>query len=263
VETLILDSPNRSLTAVMSAAAATVNPDFTSHYGDTAAAGFRPWENNGTLSGVTAVTLVPAPGAGAQRLIRSVTIYNADSAAVTVTVRITDGATHRIIARVTLAVGDTWTMDGTYDSNGSIKHSTTTVLTADDRRTLVSYCEFCYHSVALGWQLVNRFYLDTALGMVSFNLAAISAWIEETDVTADSDVQWQVRVHLWDSVGVGTHDETLTVALGAAGGVQALAYAVVVATYDRMDIEIQAANGAMKPPRCVNIGVEARSIVYA
>jgi hypothetical protein len=130
-------------------------------------------------------------------------------------------------------------------------------------RRLEAYCSYCYHDTTMGWQLVNRFCLDSALGLQEFSLASFSAWIEETDVVADSDVQWQVRVHLWNNVGVATHDETLTIAALAAGGTATVGLHVDVSLYNRMDVQIQAATGAMKPPRFVNIGVEIKEIVYA
>ena len=134
---------------------------------------------------------------------------------------------------------------------------------AERQKTLDCYCSFCYKSVAVGWQLVRRFYLDTALGLETFNISSISAWLEETDVAATSDVQWQVRVHLWDTGGAATSDTDLTVVGGGYGGVLATDVDVDTAVYDRMDIQIQAANGSVKPPKCVNISVAIKEVVYA
>jgi hypothetical protein len=59
--------------------------------------------------------------------VKDITIYNGDTAAVTIFVKYDNNATQRTIAKVTLAVGDTWTTDGTFDTNGNLKQSMGTV----------------------------------------------------------------------------------------------------------------------------------------
>lgn len=68
--------------------------------------------NDGALNGTTAVTVVAAPGAGVVRTAQTIFIYNADTAAVTVTVQLDNDGTDRILVKVTLAVGDTLRIDG-------------------------------------------------------------------------------------------------------------------------------------------------------
>ena len=53
------------------------------------------------------VTVVPAPTGSNRRVIKDITIYNGDSAAVTVYVKYDNNATQRTLAKVVLAVGDT------------------------------------------------------------------------------------------------------------------------------------------------------------
>jgi hypothetical protein len=60
-------------------------------------------------------------------VIKSITIENKDTAAVTLTISYNNNATLRTIAKVTLNVGDTWTTDGTFDTNGSLKQTLGTV----------------------------------------------------------------------------------------------------------------------------------------
>jgi hypothetical protein len=67
------------------------------------------------------VTVVPAPTGSNRRVIKDITIYNGDSAAVTVFVKYDNNATQRTLAKVVLQVGDTWTTDGTFDTNGNLK----------------------------------------------------------------------------------------------------------------------------------------------
>ena len=121
--TLILDATTKSIVVAMSGAAATTNPDFTAAYADDTGSAFTEGANDGALNGTTSVTLVAAPAASTRRVIRSITIENKDTAAVTLTISYNNNATLRTIAKVTLNVGDTWTTDGTFDTNGSFKQT--------------------------------------------------------------------------------------------------------------------------------------------
>jgi hypothetical protein len=124
---LILDATTKSIQVAMSGAAATTNPDFTAAYADDTGSAFTEGANDGALNGTSAVTLVAAPAAATRRVIKSITIENKDTAAVTLTISYNNNATLRTIAKVTLAVGDTWTTDGTFDTNGSLKQTVGTV----------------------------------------------------------------------------------------------------------------------------------------
>lgn len=123
----ILDATTKSIVAVMSGAAATTNPDFTAAYADSTGALFTEGANDGAFNGTSQVTLVSAPAASTRRVIKSLTIKNRDTAAVTITISYNNNSTLRSIAKVTLAVGDTWTTDGTFDTNGNLKQSMGTV----------------------------------------------------------------------------------------------------------------------------------------
>ena len=123
MKTLVLDATNKSIEAVMSGAANTTNPDFVATYADSTATTFTEGSNDGALNGTTPVTLVAAPGASTQRVVKSIAIQNRDAAPVTITISYNNNTTLRQIAVVTLAVGDTWTLDGSYDSSASLKQS--------------------------------------------------------------------------------------------------------------------------------------------
>jgi hypothetical protein len=123
MSTLILDATTKTITAVMSGAAATSNPEFTVAYADSTSSTLTEGASDGALNGTTLVTLVSAPGSSTRRVVKWITIQNKDTAAVTVTLAYANssGSTSRQIAKVTLAANDTWTTDGTYDSNGNLK----------------------------------------------------------------------------------------------------------------------------------------------
>jgi hypothetical protein len=118
---LILDATTKSIKAVMSGAAATTNPDFTAAWADNNGTTFVEGASDGALSGTSSATLVAAPASSTRRVIKSITIENKDTAPVTVTISYDNNGTLRVIAKVTLQVGDTWTTDGTFDTSGSLK----------------------------------------------------------------------------------------------------------------------------------------------
>ena len=105
----------------MSGAPATTNPDFVTAYSDDNGTTFVEGSSDGALNGTTQVTLVASPAASTRRLIKTIYVENRDTAAVTITVTLNNSSTLRNIAKVTLQVGDTWSTDGTTDSNGNLK----------------------------------------------------------------------------------------------------------------------------------------------
>ena len=127
MKTLVLDGTAISIQVAMSTSAATTNPTFVSTYADNAGSGITEGATDGALNGSTDVTVVPAPTGSNRRVVKDITIYNGDTAAVTIFVKYDNNATQRTIAKVTLAVGDTWTTDGAFDTNGNLKQSMGTV----------------------------------------------------------------------------------------------------------------------------------------
>ena len=133
---LILDSTSKSIVVAMSGAAATTNPDFTAAWADNNGTTFTEGATDGALNGTSSVTLVAAPAASTRRTVKTITIENKDTAAVTLTVSYNNASTLRTIAKVTLNVGDTWTTDGTFDTYGSLKQTLGTVNLASVTGTL-------------------------------------------------------------------------------------------------------------------------------
>lgn len=120
---LVLNATTKSIVAIMAAPAATNNPDFTAAFADSTGTSFTESANDGALNGTSQVTIVAAPASGAKRVIKSITIENRDTSAVTITLSYDNNGTLRTIANVTLQVGDTWTTNGTFDTNGNLKQT--------------------------------------------------------------------------------------------------------------------------------------------
>lgn len=124
---IVLDTTSKSITVVMSGAAATTNPSYTTAYADNNGTSFTEGASDGVLSGTTPVTVVSAPASSTRRIVNSITIENNDTASVTLTIGYVNGANTRVLAKVTLQVGDTWTTNGAYDTNGNLKQTMGTV----------------------------------------------------------------------------------------------------------------------------------------
>lgn len=92
------------LEAVLSGAPATTNPQFTATYGVVATGA--PAANSGNLNGSTAVTLVAAPASNLY-VVKQLTIYNADTAAVTLTIRLNQSSTYYILWKGVVGPGRT------------------------------------------------------------------------------------------------------------------------------------------------------------
>lgn len=124
---IVLDTTSKSITIVMTGAAATTNPSYTTAYADNNGTSFTEGASDGILNGTSAVTVVSAPASSTRRIVNTITVENNDTAAVTITVGYLNTASTRVLAKVTLQVGDTWTTNGAYDTNGNLKQTMGTV----------------------------------------------------------------------------------------------------------------------------------------
>ncbi len=115
------------LEAVLSAAAATTNPDITAFYVDDVSSATPDAKKNAVaLTGATAVTLVAAAASGKKRAISTIALHNKDTAAVTLTIRTNASSTIKNLITVTLQVGDNFGYEdrGNYyvtDSSGQLR----------------------------------------------------------------------------------------------------------------------------------------------
>ena len=121
---LVLDSTLKTIKASIASTSASVY--FTAHYGDSNGTTFSNGENDGTFA-TSPQELVAAPSSGYQRTIKYISIQNGSASAATVTVYLDNNGSTRNIAVVTLNAGDTWSTDGTFDTNGSFKQVLGTV----------------------------------------------------------------------------------------------------------------------------------------
>jgi hypothetical protein len=115
--------PGESLTAVLAGAPATTNPNYAVQFNDAATPNYPV----GLLNGATAVTVVPAPSQYA-RLVASFLLFNADTAAVVVTIAKLSGGVSYTLASVTVPVGARleWTDMGlrVITSSGQVQSTT-------------------------------------------------------------------------------------------------------------------------------------------
>jgi hypothetical protein len=119
---LVLDTTSKSITAVLSAAPATNQLNYVTTWADNNGTTFTEGAFDGVTNSTTTVTMVASPAASTRRIIKSINIQNTDTVSATVTVGYVNGANTRILAKVTLSAGDTWTTDATFDLNGQIKY---------------------------------------------------------------------------------------------------------------------------------------------
>lgn len=106
---MLLDATTKSLEIVLGAAKTLNDCPITANWTDVTTAsgnpsGFLGGSSDGATNGVTAVTAVAAPGANVQRRIRMLTVFNADTVSQTVTIRVNDNGTTRILKKATLPV---------------------------------------------------------------------------------------------------------------------------------------------------------------
>ena len=125
-----LDTATRKLQAVLSAAVATSQCSVVVSYVDKSSAAPVGAQQLTYTNGATAVDICAAPAGFAVREIDQVSIYNADTATVNVTIRYNDNATIYQIVRATLLTLEQLTyVEGagwkTLDANGNVKQLST------------------------------------------------------------------------------------------------------------------------------------------
>ncbi len=107
---LILDTTTKTITAVLSGAAATTNPKVVASWADDNGSSLVEGASTSTLNGATPVTIVAAPAGSTRRVIKEIYIANVDTAPVVLTVTYDNNGTPFIVEQITLAVGDTWAL---------------------------------------------------------------------------------------------------------------------------------------------------------
>ena len=105
---LVLDSTTKTVKINLTAAITTANPDYTVGYVDSVNNTVAEGANDGVTNGVTDVTMVSAPASGTRRIVKYITVYNKDTAAITFNLKYDNNGTQRQVAKVTLQPGSTW-----------------------------------------------------------------------------------------------------------------------------------------------------------
>jgi hypothetical protein len=104
---LILDATTKSIEIILSAAVATNQLPVVSSYVDTTSSASTPGANTTASNNTTGVTIVAAPAASTQRLVKAIQIYNADTTQASITVRYNDNSTLRTLWTGSIDIGDT------------------------------------------------------------------------------------------------------------------------------------------------------------
>jgi hypothetical protein len=105
---MFIDTITKSLEVYLGGAATANQLPVYASYIDHTATAATPGASDTQTNGVTAVTVVAAPAGSTQRQVKTLTVYNADTVAATVFLRLNNNSTMRIIRRATLNPGETW-----------------------------------------------------------------------------------------------------------------------------------------------------------
>jgi hypothetical protein len=104
---MLLDATTKSLEVLLGGSPAANQLVLTTFYIDHTATSATPGSSDGLTNGATAVTMVAAPTASTQRQVKGFYIFNNDTAAATVIIRLNNNGTYRIIAKMTIQPGET------------------------------------------------------------------------------------------------------------------------------------------------------------
>lgn len=125
---MILDTTTKTIRAYLAGAPAANQPEYNVSWADHKPTQrlLTPGHDGGVLTGATPKVLIAAPGASEQRNVKGIWIFNADTAAVTITVDVYNGTVGRRWIRGILETlwvlaweyGGTWHV---YDENGVLQ----------------------------------------------------------------------------------------------------------------------------------------------
>jgi len=129
---VILDTTSKSLEVVLGGAITTTQPSWVTAYVEVITATFAMSamsSSDGATNSATAVTMVSAPASGKARQLKSAFLHNADTANVTVTIRLNNGGTFRTIFKAVLATLETLRFSESgwqvFTANGELKVANT------------------------------------------------------------------------------------------------------------------------------------------
>lgn len=115
---LALDSTSKSIVAYTTSASGAAI-DYVTTWGDATSSTFVEGSSDGQITSSTPTTIIAAPASSTRRVIKTINLYNAGSYSEIVTLAIVNGANTRVIVKITIAPGVTWTSDDliTYTSS--------------------------------------------------------------------------------------------------------------------------------------------------
>lgn len=105
---MIILSSTQKLQIALSAVVTTNQLPFFASYVDVYAPdGYEPASQHGVSADAADVDVVSSPAASKKRSVKQLSVYNNDTVAAEVTVKVDDAGTDRILAKITLAVKST------------------------------------------------------------------------------------------------------------------------------------------------------------
>lgn len=117
MQLLVLDSTTKTIKAVLGESA-TTQPVFVTTWGDSTATDVTPGGSDGALNSTTDVTIVSAPGASTQRIVKDISIYNGDSISHTLTIKYDNNGTQRILWTGTVTSGSSFYLSRVLSAGG-------------------------------------------------------------------------------------------------------------------------------------------------
>lgn len=103
---IILQDTNDSIEILLGGSVATNQLPYYAAWVDSTISDFKPGQSNGTSNNTSAVTVTASPVAATTRTLKYLSVYNADTTAVTLIVRFNDNTTTRVLCNIILQTGD-------------------------------------------------------------------------------------------------------------------------------------------------------------
>jgi len=130
---VILDATTRKIQILMDATATTTESPCIANWVDMTTTTTTPGSSNSISTGTAPVDAVAAPAASTQRVVQSLSVYNADTVNRIVTVRYNDNGTTRIVIKMTLIPGQVlyYTAHGGWEVPGAVAVANTVLTNAN------------------------------------------------------------------------------------------------------------------------------------
>lgn len=201
---MFLVSTTQSIEAVLSGAVTANQLHIVAAYADHTTTTFVPGVNSIETNNTTGVTVVAAPAASTQRQVTCISIFNADTADATITVRLNDNSTLRTIIKCTIKPGETlgWhpkTGWSTVTAGGLYKTGGVTHLAKD---TCVLPVGFWTGGVGTSKTLVTNFSYGCWMGRAE--KAYTSASIQYRVTVAAATITWAEAAVATGAVQMGS-----------------------------------------------------------